>query len=143
MSPPQLTRRTLLLAAVAAAATPPALHLLQERGYDSERRRAYEALVEALLAAGILAGGPDGARAAAGRLNALYGDALPRRRREIDAVLDDLRRAGLAQRTPAERIELLRGWSAAGGERRTVAARAVALASAAFGPADRALTVVI
>lgn len=143
VSPPQVTRRTLLLAAVAAAAAPPALRILHERGYDRDRRRAYEALVAALLATGALPGGAEGARAAGDRLDALYAGALPRRRREIDAVLDELARARLARRAPQERIALLREWSAAGGERRAVAARAVALGSAAYGPADRALPVVI
>jgi hypothetical protein len=73
----------------------------------------------------------------------LYADALPRRRQEIDDVLDSLAQAGLADRRPADRIALLRQWAAAGGERRALAARATALAAAAYGPADRALPVVI
>jgi hypothetical protein len=113
---------------------------VRERGYDADRRRAYEALVQALLAHRAL---PGGGGDAGDRLAALYRDALPVRRREIDAVLDTLARANLAQKPVPDRLRLLRDWSAAGGERRVVAARALALASAAYGPADRPLTVVI
>lgn len=116
------------------------LRSVRERGYDGDRRRAYEALVQALVADGAL---PGGGGDAGDRLAALYRDALPGRRREIDSVLDKLARANLARKPVSERLSLLRAWSAAGGERRVVAARALALASAAYGPADRPLTVVI
>jgi hypothetical protein len=138
-----ITRRTLLLATAAALAAPPVLRLVQLRGYDRDRRAVYEALVEALLDADALPGTAAGAPAAGDRLAALYAEALPRRRREIDAVLDGLAEAKLAHRSPAERIALLRQWAAAGGERRVLAARATTLAGAAYGPPDRPLPVVI
>ena len=134
-----LTRRSLLAAAGAAAIAPPIVRLLGERGYDRDRRRAYEALVEALADHGALPA--DGG--AGDRLAAIYRQSLPRRRREIDAVLDALTRARLADQTPAERVALLDDWAAAGGERRALAARALALAGAAYGPAERPLTVAI
>lgn len=137
-----MTRRTLLLAGLAAVVAAPAARLLGDRGYDPERRRAYEALVEALLDHGSLPGRASEARAAADRLAELYADALPARRREIDAILDAIG-GNLARRSKAERVALLRDWAAEGGERRALAARATALAGAAFGPADRPLTVVI
>jgi hypothetical protein len=143
LSSAPITRRTLLLAAAGAAMAPVALRVARERGYDRERRRSYRALVEALLVTGALPGSPADAASAGDRLGALYADALPRRRREIDAVLDALAQARLAQRAPAGRVALLREWAAAGGERRAIAARAIALASAAYGPADRPLPVVI
>ena len=136
---PLLTRRSLLAAAGAAALAPPLWRVLQERGYDRDRRRAYEALVAALADHGALPG--DGG--AGDRLALLYRESLPRRRREIDAVLDALAEARLADRTPAQRVAVLRGWAAAGGERRALAARALALAGAAYGPAERPLTVAI
>jgi hypothetical protein len=77
-------------------------------------------------------------------LSVLYGDALPGRRREIDVVLDALSDARFARIDTAARIRVLRRWTAAGGERRALAGRALALAAAAYGPADdRALPVVI
>ena len=144
LSPPPITRRTLLLGALAtAAAAAPVWQFVRERGYDRDRRQAYEALVEALSDVRALPATTADAPAAGDRLEALYADALPRRRREIDAVLDELARAGVAQRSPSERIALLREWAAAGGDRRATAGRALALAAAAYGPADRALTVAI
>jgi hypothetical protein len=124
-------------------AVPGVLHALSQRGYDRERRRAYQALVEALLDAGKLPGVPREATQAGDRLASVYRDALPRRRGEIDAVLDALADARIAEQRPAQRLQTLRRWVAAGGERRALAARAVDLASAAFGPADRPLPVVI
>lgn len=138
-----ITRRTLLLGALATAAAGPALGLLRERDGARDRRRSYQALVDALIGAGALPGPPSAASAAADRLTALHAASLPARRREIDAVLDGLDRAQLARLAPPERLALLRGWAAAGGERRVLAARALALAGAAFGPADRPLPVVI
>jgi hypothetical protein len=140
---PPLTRRTFLLAALAAAAAPSALRFARRRGYDVDRRRAYQALVEGLLAAGALPDPPASAPAAGERLAGLYADALPRRRREMDDVLDELARADLPRRAPADRVALLRDWAAAGGDQRILAARATALAAAAYGPTDRALPVVI
>ena len=134
-----LTRRSLLAAAGAVALAPPLWRALEERGYDRDRRRAYEALVAALADHGALPA--DGG--AGDRLGELYRASLPRRRREIDAVLDALADAKLADKTPARRIALLREWAAAGGERRALAARALALAGAAYGPAERPLTVAI
>ena len=139
----KLTRRSLLASAALAAAAPPAYRLLRERGYDRERRRAYRALIDALLRAGALPAAANAAPAATDRLGEVYATALPRRRTEIDAVLDALGRAGFADLAPRARLGLLRRWAAAGGERRVVAARALALAGAAFGPADRPLPVVI
>ena len=143
MNPPRITRRTLLIGAVAAAAAGPALRFTLERGYDRDRRRAYEALVEGLIVAGALPDAPTGAPGAADRLSALYARALPRRRREIDRVLDDLAAAQLHRRTPEVRGAQLRAWAASGGDQRALAARAVALGSAAYGPVDRPLPVVI
>jgi hypothetical protein len=137
-----LTRRSLLVLAGSAATAPVLLRLVGERGFDGERRVAYEALCEALLVARAL---PDrtGASGAADRLADVYADALPARRREIDLVLDALIAARLAHRHAAERLQVLREWAAAGGERRATAARALDLAGAAFGPADRPLPVVV
>src|SRR4051794_26997972 len=135
MSP--LTRRSLLAAAGAAALAPPLWRSLQERGYDRDRRRAYEALVAALADYGALPGDAG----AGDRLAQLYGESLPRRRREIDDVLDALAHARLDKRAPSDRVALLRMWAAAGGERRALAARALALAGAAYGPTERPLTV--
>jgi hypothetical protein len=140
---PQITRRTLLLAAAAGVVAPTVLRRARQRGYDDDRRRHYEALVEALLGAGALPGTAAEASSAGDRLAALYADSLPRRRREIDAVLDGLAQAKLARLHPPERIALLREWAAAGGERRVLAARATALAAAAYGPSDRPLPVAI
>jgi hypothetical protein len=138
-----LTRRSLLVASAAAAVALPLARTLQERGYDRERRNAYEALVESLVAAGALpaTGGEHGA--AGERLTALYREALPARRREIDAVLDGLVDARFPQLPRDRRTEALRRWAAAGGDRRVLAARALALAGAAFGPTDRPLPVAI
>jgi hypothetical protein len=136
---PSLTRRSLLAAAGAAALAPPLWRTLQQRGYDNDRRRAYEALVAALADHGALPGDAG----AGDRLADLYRESLPRRRREIDQVLDALAHARLAERTPKERVALLRDWAAAGGERRALAARALALAGAAYGPAERPLTVAV
>jgi len=137
-----LTRRSLLAGAVAAAAAAPLWNLLRERGYDRERRRAYDALVDALTDHGALPHG--GQRTTAGeRLAALYDEALPRRRREIDAVLDGLVQARFAQRTRPDRIATLRRWANEGGDRRVLAARALALAGATSGPADCPLPVAI
>ena len=135
---PLLTRRSVLAAAGAAALAPP-LVWVGQRGYDRDRRRAYEALVAALTDHGALPA--DGG--AGDRLAALYRESLPRRRREIDAVLDALAQARLADKTPPQRVALLREWAAAGGKRRALAARALALAGAAYGPAERPLTVAI
>ena len=136
---PLLTRRSVLAAAGAAALAPPLVRLLGERGYDRDRRDVYEALVAALADHGALPA--DGG--AGDRLAALYRESLPRRRREIDAVLDALAQARLADKTPPQRVALLREWAAAGGKRRALAARALALAGAAYGPAERPLTVAI
>jgi len=137
-----LTRRSLLAGAAVAVATPPLWGLLRERGYDRERKRAYEALVDALTDHGALPHG--GERTTAGdRLAALYHEALPRRRREIDAVLDGLAQARFAQRTRPDRIATLRRWAHERGDRRALAARALALAGATSGPADRPLPVAI
>jgi hypothetical protein len=124
-------------------AAPGVLRAVQPRGYDRARQRAYEALVEALLEAGKLPGSPHEAARAGDRLAALYREALPRRRAEIDAVLDALADARLAERPRAQRLRTLRRWAVDGGERRATAARALALAGAAFGPTDRPLPVVI
>src|SRR5215217_772068 len=97
----RLTRRSLLAAAALAVAAPPFVRELHERGYDRERRRAYEALVDALVDHGALPGG-GGATAPGDRLAELYRDALPRRRREIDAVLDGLASERLAERPPGQ-----------------------------------------
>jgi len=132
-----LTRRSLLAAVGAAALAPPLWRSLQERGYDRDRRRAYEALVTALADHGSL---PRDA-GAADRLAEIYRESLPRRRREIEQVLDALSRARVEKRTPAQRVALLRHWAAAGGDHRALAARALALAGAAYGPAERPLTV--
>jgi len=135
-----VTRRTLVLAAVAAAATGPAVNLFWRRGRDGERQRAYEALVEALLDHGAL---PDAASPGNG-LSDLYACALPARRREIDSVLDGLVDAKLTHIPAHERVAHLRRWAAAGGERRALAAHALALAASAYGPSDdRAVPVVI
>lgn len=136
---PLLTRRSLIAAAGAAALAPPLWRPFQERGYDRDRRRAYEALVAALADHGALPGDAG----AGDRLAELYRESLPRRRREIDQVLDALSRARLDKRPPGERVALLKDWAAAGGERRALAARALALAGAAYGPAERPLTVAI
>ena len=138
----KLTRRSLLGAAATAVAVPSLWGLIRERGYDRDRRRAYESLVDALVEHGALPRG-GGASAPGDRLADLYRDALPRRRREIDGVLDRLASARFADKRPAERIDLLRRWAREGGDRRVLAARSLALAGAAFGPADRPLPVVI
>jgi hypothetical protein len=134
----RLTRRSLLGAALVAVAVP---RNLTRRG-DPDRTRAYEALVDALVDHGALPHG--GGKTNAGeRLAALYAEALPRRRREIDAVLDGLVQARFARRPRSDRIALLRRWANEGGQRRVLAARALALAGATSGPADRALPVAI
>jgi len=135
-----VTRRTLVLTAVAAAASGPALNLFWRRGRDVERARAYEALVQALLEQGAL---PDAASPEYG-LSDLYARALPARRREIDSVLDGLVDAKLTRIPAHERVAHLRRWAAVGGDRRALAVHALALAAAAYGPADdRAVPVVI
>ena len=143
MSRAKFTRRSLIASAAVAAVAPTAYRLLRESGYDDERRRAYSALIDALLVAGALPAEANAAPAATARLGQAYAAALPRRRAEIDAVLDALARARFADLAPHGRLRLLRRWGASGGERRMTAARALALAGAAFGPADRPLPVVI
>ena len=138
---PTLSRRTLVLAALGALSAAPVLGYLGHR--DSGGRDAYEAMVEALLDHGALPDPARGAASAGARLSDLYADALPARRREIDEVLGELSRSGIARMNTRERVAVLRGWAAAGGERRALAARATALAAAAYGPAGGALPVVI
>src|SRR4051794_18892286 len=118
MSRPTLTRRSLFGALALAVVAPPLVQLVRDRGFDRERRSTYVALIDALAAQGAL---PGEARGADARLAAIYTDALPRRRKEIDDVLDELTCAGLAERPPAERLSVLRGWAEAGGERRALA----------------------
>jgi hypothetical protein len=135
-----VTRRTVVLAALAAAVSGGAVDLFRRRGRDVERLRAYEALIQALLDNGAL----PGAASPGDGLQALYATALPARRREIDAVLDGLVDARLTRISRHERVAHLRRWAAAGGERRALAAHALALAAAAYGPIDdRAVPVVI
>ena len=138
---PTLTRRTLVLAALGALSAAPAIGYLGRR--ERNGRDAYQAIVEALIDHGALPDAPAGAASAADRLSALYADALPARRREIDRVFDELAAADVAGMNKRERIALLRDWAAAGGEHRALAAQATALAAAAYGPPDGALPVVI
>ena len=135
----KLTRRSLLAAGAVAVAAGPLARQLPARGDDRDRRRAYEALVDALAQDGRL---PQSA-GASDRLAALYRDALPRRRAEIDEVLDALAAAGIERRPPTDRLRLLRKWADEGAGRRVLAARALALAAASHGPADRPLTVTL
>jgi hypothetical protein len=134
--PHLLSRRRLLLAVAGAALAGPAVARLAGGDAGAARARVREALVEALLDHGALPGAAADAPAAAERLRAFRAAALPARRRELDAALDALGRAGLPQLSPAARIRLLRRWAREGGERRAVAARALALAAAAYGPDD-------
>ena len=143
VSSDRLSRRSLLLAAAALVAVPPVLRLGRPERPGPDPLREYQALVEALLLARALPGSPAGARGARDRLAAHRREALPGRRAEIDGVLAGLAGARLANREPRERIAELRRWAAAGGERRVLAARALALAGAAYGPVDRPLPVVI
>ena len=135
-----VTRRTAVLGALAAALAWPVLGRLSPTGSPRLRQQTYAALVAALVDHGAL----PAAAPPRESLASVRSDALPLRQKEIDDVLDALERAGVSRRPPRERIQLLRAWSAAGGERRALAARATALAAAAYGPADdRSLPVVI
>jgi len=135
----KLTRRSLLAVGALAVAAVPRARQLPARGYDRDRRRAYEALVDALAHDGRMPESPG----AGDRLAALYRGALPRRRAEIDEVLDALAAAGIERRPPTDRLRLLRKWADEGAGRRVLAARALALAAASHGPADRPLTVTL
>src|SRR5829696_1090385 len=118
----KLTRRSLLAVGALAVAAVPRARQLPARGYDRDRRRAYEALVDALAHDGRLPESPG----AGDRLAALYRDALPGRRAEIDEVLDTLAAAGIDRRPPADRLCVLRRWAEEGTERRALATRALA-----------------
>ncbi len=121
-----LSRRALLAAAAGmAVAGPLALERLASVRAP-ERRRTLSALVEAV-------GGSD-PDAAATRLIADYRTSLPSRRAAIDEIVASLEKAGFVDRPVAERTALLRTW--AGDEHtRAFAARAIALAGTAYGPA--------
>jgi len=138
----EITRRSLVVGVVGAGIAAPLVGRPGEQGLDHRRRRAFETLVEAVYGRQAVAA-RHGQSSAADRLAQVYDAALPARRREIDGVLDELVAARLAHRTTAERRAVISGWAAAGGDRRATAARALALAGAAFGPTDRPLAAVI